>query len=104
MGARRFVTLTGPRLVNDGRAASVASDASDGAKTTVGNLTAQDTWCASELQTLDAASVASTTDASGDPAFWNNGSIRRGTSIYICVGRLWALPLGTFDILVSILS
>jgi hypothetical protein len=69
MGARRFVTLTGPRLVNDGRVASIASDTSDGAKTTFGNLTAQDTWRASERHTLDAVSVASTIDASGDPAF-----------------------------------
>jgi hypothetical protein len=44
MGARRFTTLTGPRLVNDGREASVASDASNGVKTTVGNLTVQDMW------------------------------------------------------------
>jgi hypothetical protein len=89
--------------VNDGRVASVASNASDGAKTTIGNLTAQDAWRASERHTLDAVSVASTTDASGDPAFWNNGSIRRGISIYMCWPAL-GLTSWHFNILVSILS
>jgi hypothetical protein len=72
-------------------------------KTTVGNLTAQDMWQLREHRTRCAAFVASVIDMSGDPAFWNNGSIRRVTSIYMC----W-LGLGLyswhFDILVSILS
>jgi hypothetical protein len=55
-GERR--TLTGLRLVNDGRATSVAMDASVGAKTSVGNLTAQDTLRPRERRTLDVASVA----------------------------------------------
>jgi hypothetical protein len=83
MGTRQFMTLTGPRLVNDGRATSVASDASSGAKTTVGNLTQQDTWCSFERRMRYAASIASVTDASGDPVL-NNDSVQRGTSIYTC--------------------
>jgi hypothetical protein len=74
-----------------------------GAKMTIGKLTVQDTWRASERRTLDATSVASAIDASGDPTFWNNGSIRRGTYIYVLASS-WATSLALFDILVSILS
>jgi hypothetical protein len=80
-----------------------ATDVSVGWKSTVGNLAQQDTWRTSERQTLDAPSVANATDASGDPLFWNNGSIRRGTSIYMCWPALGLFPWH-FDILVSILS
>jgi hypothetical protein len=59
--------LTGLRPSSDGRAASVATDASVGAKMTVGNLTTRDTWRASEQRTLDAASVAMATYASVAP-------------------------------------
>jgi hypothetical protein len=68
------------------------------AKTTVGNLTAQDTWQLSEHRTRCAASVASATDASGDSCFGIT-SLFEGVRLYICVGRLWALSLGTLTFL-----
>jgi hypothetical protein len=80
-----------------------AIDASDGVEIDHWKFEMQDTWRASEQQTLDAASVARATDASGDPAFWNNGSIRRGKSIYMCWPALGLLSWH-FDIFVSILS
>jgi hypothetical protein len=62
-------------------------------KMTVGNLTAQDTWQLREHRTWCAASVASAIEASDDPAFWNNGSIQRGLSIYMCWPALGSLLL-----------
>jgi hypothetical protein len=67
------------------------------AKTTVGNLTVQDMWQLREHRTRCAASVASTTDASGAPekppvkglmAIFISGAINRSG------GRPW-LVLGT---------
>jgi hypothetical protein len=98
MGAQWFVTLTGPRLVNDKRAASVVSDASDGTKTIVGNLTAQDTWRPRECRTRCAASIASTIDTSGDPDQCIT-ALFEGVPLYICVGRLYGYSLGTLTYL-----
>jgi hypothetical protein len=58
----------------------------------------QDTWRTSERQTLDAASVARATDASGDPDQCIM-ALFEGVPLYICVGRLWALSLGTLTYL-----
>jgi hypothetical protein len=80
-----------------------SDNVSDGVKIDCWKFELHDTWRASERQTLDAASVASATDASGDPAFWNNNFIRRGTSINTCWPALGSHSWH-FDILVSILS
>jgi hypothetical protein len=79
--------LTGPRLSSVGRADLQATDASIGWKSTVGNLTQQDTWRSSERQTRCAASVASATDASGDPDQCIT-ALFEGVRLYICVDRL----------------
>jgi hypothetical protein len=42
---------------------------------TVGFRMLRDTWHHLERRMLDAAFVASVTNTSGDPAFWNNSSI-----------------------------
>jgi hypothetical protein len=67
-------------------------------KTTIENLITQDTWQLREHRTRCVASVVSATDASGDLAFWNNSSIRRGTSINTCWPALGSLSW-YFDIL-----
>jgi hypothetical protein len=79
------------------------TNASDGIEIDRWKFEMQDTWHAFERQTLDVASVARATDASGDPVLWNNGSIRRGTSIYMCWPALGLLSWH-FDIFMSFLS
>jgi hypothetical protein len=79
--------LTGPHMSSDGRAASVATDASVGAKMTIGNLTVQNTWRPRERRTLDAASVAWRQTRLLTPRFWIM-ALFEGVRLYICVGRL----------------
>jgi hypothetical protein len=79
--------LTGPRLSSDRRAASIATDASVGAKMTVGNLTVQNTWWPRERRTLDAASVAWRQTRLLTPCFWIT-ALFEGVRLYICVGWL----------------
>jgi hypothetical protein len=64
-----------------------AIDASDGVKIDRWKFECQDTWRASERQTLDAASVARATDTSGDPDQCIT-ALFEGVRLYICVDRL----------------
>jgi hypothetical protein len=67
VAVNRRLDLTRPRLSSVGHADLQAIDAFVGWKSTVGNLTQQDTWRSSERWTRCAASVACATDVSIAP-------------------------------------
>jgi hypothetical protein len=84
MRLRAVWEFTGLCPSSDGHVASVATDASVGTKTIIGNLTTRDMWRASERRTLDAASVAMATDAYIAP----EKHLVKGKRLYSFVGAI----------------